>query len=212
MTRLVVVGLTSLAIAGCGTSSSGVSSTGTTPAGTNTNATSPATSTDTSPTPTDTSPATTSNTTSSSHARKPANASGLTGLGAATSVFDAHHTPNNEAINSAGVNGVDSVQTIRGRVTGFIFDLNAKPPLGQGEALAEAQAELPHDARALRARRPGPTCAQVFYRSATLNRLIGEGVVLIEFESGNPGDPYRASAVDAATFTALPSVDPPPPC
>jgi len=145
-------------------------------------------------------------------ARPQADSSGLTGLGATRSVFDAHHTPNNEAINSAGVNGVDSVQTIAGRVTGFVLDLNAKPPLNQGEAGGEAQAELPHDPRVVRVRRPDPTCAQIFYRSDTLNRVIGEGVVLIEFESGNPGDPYRASAVDAATFTALPSVNPSPPC
>lgn len=136
----------------------------------------------------------------------------LKGLGATQSDFNANHTPQQAAENSAGVNGVDTVNTANGRVIGFVLEFNARPPLPITEAEPEARGELPSDAQLVLARRPGPTCAQQFFQSAALKQATGAGVALVEFESGQPGDPYEPSAVASATFTNLPSVDPNIPC
>lgn len=136
----------------------------------------------------------------------------LKGLGATPVDFNANHTPQSAALNSVGVNGVDTINTASGRVIGFVLEFNAKPPLSIAEAESEARSELPTDAHLQLARRPGSTCAQEFYESATLRRVTGGGVALIEFESGQPGDPYDASAVASATFTNLASVDRSIPC
>jgi hypothetical protein len=136
----------------------------------------------------------------------------LSGLGARQADFNANHTPQSAALNSAGVNGVDTVNAGSGRVIGFVLEFNAKPPLSIAEAESEARAELPPDAHLVVARRRDPTCAQEFYRSAALKHATGAGVALIDFESGQPGDPYDPSAVASATFTNLPTVDRSIPC
>ena len=112
----------------------------------------------------------------------------LGGIGADTRTFNDSHGYVGSTVVIPGTTNYVQVQTANGRVTSFVEQFHAIPPLNDHEARTVAHGEVPRDGKRLFIKTVGGMCEVVEYRSSRLRQMYGKpfSAVLIALRSGDP--------------------------
>jgi hypothetical protein len=156
--------------------------------------------------------------------KAPATRGPVTGIGALTADWDAHHSPNTSQSSGPDV-GIGnrewtSIEKREGRIV--YFDLNFPLGTSQGAAISRVLAQFPPDAVAgpvmhvQHAPGDGDACTWLSLSSAILAKALGAlphgngaGRVDVVLRSLSPTGAYDRSNVDTAEISALTSADDP---